>query len=430
MKKKVINIMGKKCVVWGTHYIGQISAKMAINAGFDVCAFCSSTVKSQGKQIDQIIVISPEKLKSLCCEGKIDGILIGTNQKHKEEITKKILDEFPKGTFIIHLEDIEKITQGVEKQGLLRIINNLTQCKYSDFDQIMRDLSPVINQRYFFLFLHTMHELIKTQKVDSIVTGSSYGLYSIAESAFQNGCINFSMFSQDLYYSYLHAKNAIENSMHKIKRCFIILGYYAVYQDLSMQRNNQWEIRDIFYPLFNDAHNATLGLTAKSLPEQDDDVKPCIALIQQFFAREGNTFFNAKCPIVRDEQAWISFSDEEKKTRAQVRANSHNKLLKYTETLKENKTIIDQFVAFLVSKQVTPIFVIPPFTKEYCTFLSPTLKKDLCAVLGRLPYSIQYVDMNEKELWETDDFVDPHHMSSKGSKKFSRILNDMFCMES
>ncbi len=413
--------MGQRCVVWGTHVKGQRLAKMAINGGFEVCAFCSSTVESQGKQIEQLIVISPERLKSLCYNGKIDGIIIGVNKKNTKEVMKKISDEFPKDTFIISPGNIIK--------------NNLSQCKYSDLGQIIRDLS-LDDFRYEFLFLHTMQELIKTQNVDSIVTGSSYGRDSIMESAFQNGCINFSLGGQDLYYCYLQAKKAIEHSIHKIKRCFIILGYYVPYQDLSMEKTRYGIIRDILYPLFNDVHNATLDLTPKNISEQDDIVKASTALLQQFFSQEGNTYYNTTClnqgliPNVLNEQAWTTLSAEEKIVKAQFIAGSSNKLLKYTDTLKENESIINQFVTFLESKQVAPIFVTPPFTKEYCTFLSPIFKKTFCDVLERLPYSIQYVDMNEKDLWEPDDFVDPEHMSRKGSKKFSRILNDMFCMES
>lgn len=115
-----------------------------------------------------------------------------------------------------------------------------------------------LKKNYDYTWLKTM--LLKAskscQKADStLITGSSHALYGFDERMWNNA-INVSMHSQDIYYDYLCAKNIIANSRHQITKCFIVLGYYIAYQDLS--RSNimrEKMITKIYYPIFHDAHN-------------------------------------------------------------------------------------------------------------------------------------------------------------------------------
>lgn len=102
--------MKKRCVVWGTKARGQSIAKMAMYIGYEVVCFCSSTSSSQQKQIEGYLVVSPDELRNLCFEGKVDTVLIGImTPKHIEEVERIIAHKLPPNIAIISADDIENV---------------------------------------------------------------------------------------------------------------------------------------------------------------------------------------------------------------------------------------------------------------------------------------------------------------------------------
>lgn len=93
-----------------------------------------------------------------------------------------------------------------------------------------------LKKNYGYMWLKTM--LLKARNVikvpgATLITGSSHALYGFNERMWRNA-VNVSMHWQDIYYDYLCARKVIENSKHQITKCFIVLGYYIAYQDLSL----------------------------------------------------------------------------------------------------------------------------------------------------------------------------------------------------
>lgn len=97
-----------KCVVWGTNFVGQQAAKMASDMGYEVLAYCQSTLSANKTHIDGIPIVLPEELMRLYCEGKIDHIITGIkNPTYLEEVKETIKREFPKDISVISADYIE-----------------------------------------------------------------------------------------------------------------------------------------------------------------------------------------------------------------------------------------------------------------------------------------------------------------------------------
>ena len=128
---------------------------------------------------------------------------------------------------------------------------------YETSQEIQSLATQFFRQNYDYLWLRAMLEKCALAPTGStLVTGSSHALNGIQETAW-NHAINCSMHSQDLYYDYQCAKKAIFSAAAgAFTRCFIVMGYYIAYQDLSRSKvSRETVITNVYYPIFQDAHN-------------------------------------------------------------------------------------------------------------------------------------------------------------------------------
>lgn len=271
------------------------------------------------------------------------------------------------------------------------------------------------------------------QKADStLITGSSHALYGFDERMWDNA-VNVSMHSQDIYYDYLCAKNIIANSRHQITKCFIVLGYYIAYQDLS--RSNimrEKMITKIYYPIFHDAHNwgqpysidrwKEIGNYTEQVKEICENMATIALYDSAYFSdvRKRSTLFDFK------KRSWEELDEEERCIFGKERAEMHNKVMKHNESLCENTQIMRKYIEYLYNENIRPIVVVTPFTKEYNNFVNPEMKNSLLNMLNELPQEIDFVDFNESDLFDKTDFMDTDHLNEKGAKKVSEILINMF----
>ena len=94
-----------------------------------------------------------------------------------------------------------------------------------------RVLSHLIGQyvscNYDYLWLKSRLEKCRNAPPGStLITGSSHALNAVREGAWRYA-VNCSMHSQDLYYDFLCARQAVLSAAEPVfKRCFIVMGYY------------------------------------------------------------------------------------------------------------------------------------------------------------------------------------------------------------
>ena len=301
----------------------------------------------------------------------------------------------------------------------------------------------IIKNHYNFCYLHAMLEKIQHISVENLIVGSSYGLYGIIESLFQNGALNLSMHNQDIYYDFLAVKQAVKNAYTKPKRCFILLGYYALGQDLSSQsRLGHTLIKQIYYPLYRDSHNLDLSEyfdiwkwadVYQTFDCPDNAILELKETIDYFIWQQGS-YFNSHCErgtSMSEKLNGILLDKCQPCLRtqlAQERADSHNKLIHYETSICENKQLLDKLMLYLSSQEIQPIIVIPPFSDEYNHFILPAYHEQILNVLEKMPYDIHYIDFNHYKIWSSLDFFDADHLSQQGAIRLSALLNDTFIL--
>lgn len=308
--------------------------------------------------------------------------------------------------------------------------------------------SHLLSRNYDYFWLRTMLEQAAAAKAadSTLITGSSHALNAIRESCW-NSAFNCSMHSQDLYYDFQCARRVLGvNALHGggvFSRCFIIMGYYIAWQDLSRSKvSRETMITNVYYPIFGDARHwesptrrdlwdwLEINIPAgKSLTPQKLKSACEQAAVQKIL--EYGTYYSPIRPrgsyFDLDGRTWAQISPEERLALGKIRAEGHNKIFRHKESFAENKQILREFVRFLYDHGVQPIVVITPFTPEYNQFVLPQLRAGVEELLESVPEDIDYVDFNQIEgIFEPTDFMDTDHLNETGAEKVSILLADTF----
>ncbi len=304
------------------------------------------------------------------------------------------------------------------------------------------DITPLARQffarNYDYLWLKAMLGKARGMSApgSTLITGSSHSLNGIRESVWASA-VNCSMHSQDLYYDFLCAKNTLSSTRNgqPFSKCFIVMGYYIAFQDLSLSKvSRQTMISNVYYPIFRDAHNwpnpVPMDLWAPfgNVPRQ---VREACERVLSAKILEYGTYYNEArsrgCLFDLKGRTWAQTAAEEKDAMGRYRAADHNRVLEHADSLKENQEILKDFVRFLHTKDVLPVVVVTPFTRAYNRYVRKELKEAVPALLDAVPQDVHYVDFNQTpELFEDADFMDTDHLSARGARKVSSILVEMF----
>ena len=249
-----------------------------------------------------------------------------------------------------------------------------------------------------------------------------------------------------MYYDFEQIKKAVREGKRNIKRCMINLGYYVLYQDLSLSKNTRGIIPLTYLNLFdeNRSHNwkeakredlfADIGMDEEYIPK-DVIHQLCECWAEEAISEQGS-FYGAL--LSRDNNNalkqkgidWSLLSDEEREAYTKDRVdNGHNKQIEHTETRVENGKILSEMVSFLYENNIKIYFFVSPFTESYLRRIDPRFKADILDELNNLPYPVEFLDMNDySEEFGDDDFLDPDHVNLNGAHKATALLNSFICV--
>jgi len=291
---------------------------------------------------------------------------------------------------------------------------------------------------YDFCYFSAMHYKNRMEDIQTIIVGSSHAMNGIVEDVFDVRPVNFSISSQDIFYCYEHIKKAVNESKGRIKNCIIDLGYYALYQDVSLSKKiGKALIPRVYMPLFENAHHYQEALDYDMLQMLSyDRMRYDDALVRSvceqwaqadmlndptYYGKRRSREKNSRCFL--EGNVWLNISEEKREQIAAGRAEEHNRLKKYIATKQENIVIIKEMVEFMVRHNIRVVFVVFPFTSYYNRFIDFEYKTEIYDVLNEIEYSVEFLDMNELDSFGVEDFVDSDHLNYRGAVKASRILN-------
>jgi len=309
--------------------------------------------------------------------------------------------------------------------------------------RILEDLTMCfLENNYNYVYLKTMLTRGKnfTQKESSLITGSSYALSGIKEDTWKNA-VSCSCSSQDLYYDFRCAYDVISSvPANTFSKCFIVKGYYAACHDLSSSKQERERIvKQVYFPLLKDAHNWTVpesidlfeGISSKTGSVFTTELKNLIEHMAVNRMMELGTYYNRIKPrggtvFNLNGREWYEVPLEEKDYFGKYRADCHNKLFSYKDTIAENKEIFRDYIHFLHMNNIMPVFVLAPFTSVYNKYILSEMKDSIIELLDAASGEIHFVDFNQSDFFDDIDFVDTDHLSEVGAQKMSQILVNMF----
>lgn len=308
----------------------------------------------------------------------------------------------------------------------------------SYFDTLKRIAVQYVYNNYDYAYLDSMHAKNEGGRVKTIIAGSSHAMNGIVEEEIGD-VINFSVSSQDIYCDYLHIRRAVENGKEKIQNCIINIGYYMLYQDLSLCRSSIRLMYQIYQPLFGDMHHHKTDTIYDLWKDIDYDrtvfsdelVKTlCTEWSRGVFLEQSSYYGFLKS---REQNSMLPLSgidwkqlDDEKRTELAIRRTAvHNHMIKYQATREESGQLIREMSEYLYDRKIRIIFLIMPFTEHYNRYINQNFKEDIYQLLDRLEVPVELLDMNDLDhVFDHGDFLDTDHLSLEGARKASRLLAD------
>lgn len=295
-----------------------------------------------------------------------------------------------------------------------------------------------IAANYDYCYLDAMHEKNRAVGSKTIIAGCSHAMYGIDEKKIAEGVINFSIASQDLYYNYKHIQKAVEEGKQKIEKCIINIGYYGLYQDVSLSKSWDYaQLYRVYYPLFGDTHNfhGIGSLYEWDKIKLDKDAynmetvqKFCQECARELFMEESSYFGimkSRRSNIIRQDIIWNELDENTKEQEALRRMKDHNRLKKYIQSYEENCILLRRMTDYLKQQDITTVFVIFPFTRWYNQYIDTRYKNEIYNLLDSLPVPVEFWDMNDYEgVFEDSDFLDTDHLNDKGAEKASILFDD------
>ena len=313
---------------------------------------------------------------------------------------------------------------------------NRTGAGASDFiNEKRRVISSLLADNYTYLFLKNRLEFVKKTNPATLVLGSSYGTQGILD-ANDNSIVNLSGPSQDIYCSYELCKVALStlSSSGKPypKQCVILLGYYALFDDLQKAPSS---IAENFYltyePLIADPKNLHYDYKKEILSKfnflTNARIFECESEIDSFIS--ANNYFNSLYTRENNDcdykGTWSLLSENDKVDIANNRTIKHNNLFKHKEIYDDSCKTLISFVEYLAHKEVSPIFVIPPFSEQYLARINTEYKDILFHVLDEIPLPVSLIDINDLGLFSDEDFFDSDHLNDTGAYKFTQLIKNI-----
>lgn len=280
--------------------------------------------------------------------------------------------------------------------------------------------------KYDLTYLYAMHERYRKEDENPVVvTGLSYGLDGFDPKLIP-GSYNFCMHTQDIYYDYCHVKKILENKRIHPKICIMCWGYYSLFRDLTKSPDYLWRAYKVYKPLFGTIHNAPPVAEEYGLSE----IEEMEARI--FFSKTNYSYYNNPyiqrvfspmpgVPINSISQA----TDEDCVKMARYAAGKHNKMIKYIDTFMENTSIFLKIADILSSIECRVCICIMPYMKEYLDCINPALKSGILDFLERCGYLVEFLDLNDEQIWDKCDFLDLTHLNECGAAKATAYLKDI-----
>lgn len=300
--------------------------------------------------------------------------------------------------------------------------------------KIINNVAAEFQYNYNYYYLKVALSNAKKNNIDTIISGSSYGVFGI-DSNISNNVVNLSSISQDLYYSLKGIYKVCEENK-TIRNIVLCCNYYWFYTDLSKVQSifELSRISQVFEPIYKDVHNCMFMPAHKKVLLQSNifDMSKILEIYSEEKC-EKHFFNNVK---LRKKEAvflwkdvkkeWYQLSEEEKNECGKIRAESHNALIKWELTYVENAVLMEELIHFCKEKDINLCIVVTPATKSYRENFLELFKDKFYELLNGIEEGeVHLLDLFDDDCYVDEDFIDTDHLSDSGAKKMTMAVLDM-----
>lgn len=282
---------------------------------------------------------------------------------------------------------------------------------------IMRSL---IAENYDYYYIESRLRRSSDKEADILITGSHYGLYDIADGV-DKRIMNLSGYGQYIDESYKLAKKAIDlrrsTNISMYGTCVIMLGYTLLFKEKSEDviHNNEgkadsrWEEINKQNPYLTNEHRniCDVNVTAQ-LADRD--------YFNEFHLREYNDDGTLKA------NAWSLLPQEERIAQIWEIIDEDNQCIEKREIFEKNATILKDYIMMLNDNKIRAIVMIPPYVSEYEDGISEKFEEKIIQILDDMPWPVEYVNLNNENIFEDRDFFDYDSLNQIGCGKLGKLL--------
>lgn len=291
-----------------------------------------------------------------------------------------------------------------------------------------------INMRSYYQFQRELL-LYSNKQIETIVLGSSYGLWGLSRQFSDFDFVKLTNLGQDPFMTYSFLNFFLEQTTYteKLKRCIIPIGHWFFFRDNSLSVN-PFEIERMttfFREIVGSTHNYNKNFVPDFYDSMSRESKYNVYLKQYLdVVQLNNQIFST---VLNSDDAFISplqgdFSDLakfESIVETKVIVDKFSSFLKYPHTFSENVRIFLDMLDLLNKYDIDLILILTPLSKRYFEILDSNLKIAFENIINETSSRYCYIDMNQIDEIEfvESDFADCHHLNYRGTEKFTRYIN-------
>lgn len=300
---------------------------------------------------------------------------------------------------------------------------------------------PIDKIIYMRLFVESRLKKLTRQQADCAVCGLSYTQYGIIEGRMAVNTVNLSVPGQDIPYSILMAKKALELAPG-LKTIIIPIAWYQGFYDLSSddaplhlavmeavnipvlreKRNYTGDCKEGYHKREGSLKLYDKICNLEKLREKRDDMWRVRLGSREFF----NEFY-PEPPYGGLKFDFKELSEEERWEGAKITAELNERIVTengYHEVMR----YLEEFLPEMRIRGKQVIFFVPPMTKYLYAAYSEPLKRAfeerIVPVLKSFE-NVRMLDLSGDERFCDDDFLDYEHLGRSGAIKLTAILSDM-----
>lgn len=309
------------------------------------------------------------------------------------------------------------------------------------YEELVQKIYENIIQEYLYnydyYYLRNAINACMEQKIDTLITGSSYGLFGIYEP-YLKGQINMSLQSQDLFYSFEQIESVCSRN-ENIKNIVLCIGYWHFFWDLSKTRDmgELSRISQTYIPVFQEEYGMECIHNAHILPKKfsvlyTSDIFDFEKILKhysesEFLSGYWNEKFKNRMDLAtrnwKDSmKRWIDLSEEEKVEAANIRTRFHNKLSRRQYTVQENERLFCKLVDYTAKRNIRLLIVVPPVTSFYRDRLNAEIQNKFYEILDKIESEIHLLDLTNADVFEDKDFIDTDHLNDIGAQKMTTLV--------